>query len=93
VSQSTPPRHRNPRYGRFLLTGVVLGGLVAAIVAATAGDPGDYSRNQLFLYLLMAFGLIGGLLGGAVAVLLGGDFRRTQKAPDPGAGGKGPASP
>ena len=78
VSQPDNTR-RHPRYGRFIVTGVALGALFAAAVAASAGDTGDYSRNQLFLYLLMAFGLVFGLLGGAVALLLEGGSRRTPK--------------
>jgi hypothetical protein len=86
VSEPSRPRSRQPRYGRFIVTGVALAAVVAAVVSAVAGDTGDYTRNQLFLYLLMAFGLVGGLAGGAVAVLLDGGFRRAPERPDAGAG-------
>lgn len=71
---------RAPRYRPFVLTGAVVGLLVAALVIAlhsgptgtsTGGvDAGRYSQRQLFLYLGLGLAVLGGLLGGAVALLV-----------------------
>ena len=69
------PVRRHPRYGAFLLTGGVVG-LVVAVVAGLAGspDPGQ-SRGPLIGYLAVLLGLLGALLGGVVALVL--DRRRS----------------
>jgi hypothetical protein len=66
---------RHPRYSAFLLTGGVVG-LVVAVVAGLAGsgDPGQ-SRGPLIGYLAVLLGLLGALLGGVVALVL--DRRRS----------------
>lgn len=68
-------RRREPRYGVFLATGAALGLLAAAVVALLA-DPAGSGRGPLFGYLATALVLVGGLLGGLVAVLLAGTRRR-----------------
>ena len=63
-------RIRSPRYGRFLLTGALLGLLVAFVVAQLAPATSQYTRTDVFRYLGFLAMLVGGLLGGVVAVLL-----------------------
>ena len=62
-------RARAPRYGVFIVSGV-LAGLVAAVVLTylRPEDP-DFGRAKVAGYLGMALGLLGGLLGGLAAVL------------------------
>ena len=78
MSEPSDPRRlpvrRAPKYGAFLITGAAVGVLVA-VVAALAGpsDPG-VSRGPLLGYLAVLLGLLGGLIGGGVALLL--DRRR-----------------
>lgn len=69
------PVRRHPRYSRFLLTGGVVG-VVVAVIAGLAGspDPGQ-SRGPLIGYLAVLLGLLGALLGGVVALVL--DRRRS----------------
>jgi hypothetical protein len=62
--------HRSPKYGAFLVTGALLGVLVAVISGAIGTGDGTIGTGQLIGYLAMVFGLLGALLGGAVAVLI-----------------------
>jgi hypothetical protein len=62
--------HRSPRYGAFLLTGAVIGVIVAVISGAIGTGDGSMSTGRLIGYLAMVFGLLGALLGGAVAVVV-----------------------
>lgn len=67
-SQSEPgPRRGEPRYGRFLAVGAVLG-VVAALVTALVGSPGE-GAGLVLGWLLVTFGSVGAVLGGLVAVL------------------------
>jgi hypothetical protein len=70
--QPEPSRqvHRSPRYGAFLLTGAVIGVVVAVISGAIGTGDGSMSAGRLIGYLAMVFGLLGALLGGAVAVVV-----------------------
>lgn len=61
---------RAPRYVPFLATGALLG-LVAAVVLAFALPPVPrLGTGSVLGYLAFVLGLVGALLGGAVAVLL-----------------------
>jgi len=62
--------HRSPRYGAFLLTGAVIGVIVAVISGAIGTGDGSMGAGRLIGYLAMVFGLLGALLGGAVAVVV-----------------------
>lgn len=62
--------HRSPRYGAFLLTGAVIGVIVAVISGAIGTGDGSLGAGRLIGYLAMVFGLLGALLGGAVAVVV-----------------------
>lgn len=62
---------RAPRYRAFVLTGVALGLLVAVVLAF--GLPlasNRYTVNRIMVYFGLAFGLVGGLLGVAAALLV-----------------------
>ena len=62
-------RRRAPRYRAFVLAGVVVAFLVAAVVAVLTPPSGGYSQRALFGYLFVVLGIVCGLLGGLVAVL------------------------
>ncbi len=75
---------RSPRYSSFLATGAGAG-LLAAVVLTLLGDGGEqFTRGQQLLYLGLVLMLAGGLVGGALAVLLEG--RRGRAAGRDGAG-------
>ncbi|WP_337061436.1 hypothetical protein [Kineococcus sp. G2] len=62
-------RRRAPRFRAFVLTGVVVAFLAAAVVAVLTPPAAGYTQQDLLGYLFVAFGLVGALLGGLVAVL------------------------
>ncbi|HET8617246.1 MAG TPA: hypothetical protein VFL94_17130 [Actinomycetales bacterium] len=62
--------HRSPRYVAFLVTGAAVGVLLAIISGAIGTGDGSISTGRLIGYLAMLFGLLGALLGGAVAVVI-----------------------
>ncbi|WP_432547828.1 hypothetical protein [Kineococcus sp. SYSU DK004] len=70
-------RRRAPRYRSFVLTGVVLAFLVAAVVAVVTPAQAGYSQQSLFGYLFVSLGILLALLGGLAAVLL--ERRRTPR--------------
>lgn len=73
-------RRRAPRFRAFVVTGLVIAFVVAAIVAAATPPSDGYSQRALFGYLFCALALFGVLLGGLVAVLVD---RRTGTRPAP----------
>jgi hypothetical protein len=70
---------RAPRYRAFVLVGAILG-LVAGAVASIVlgGGPGNFSPASLTGYVGVIGLLLGGLLGGAVAVLVERPRRRPR---------------
>ena len=71
-----PQTRRSPRYLRFLVTGALVGVLVAVVL--TVGRAGQVEQPWvLFLYLAIVLGVVGGLLGGLAAVVL--DARRARR--------------
>ncbi len=62
--------HRSPRYGAFLVTGAVVGVLLAVVSGAIGTGDGSISTGRLIGYLAVVFGLLGALLGGGVAVVI-----------------------
>ena len=71
---------RAPRYGSFVVTGAAVGVVIAVILSLSRPATGEFSRNSVIGYLAATLGLLGALLGAAVAVLLD---RRGPQAPDP----------
>jgi uncharacterized membrane protein YgaE (UPF0421/DUF939 family) len=63
-----PPRR--PKFGAFLITGAVIGLIVAIVVNQMGPDPAGYSGRTVFGFLGLAFAGLGALLAGIVAVLL-----------------------
>jgi hypothetical protein len=62
---------RAPKYRSFVFAGAVVGVLLALIAIAVLGDPDSRFSPSTRTWYLAAIGLlIGGLLGGAVAVLV-----------------------
>lgn len=62
---------RTPKYSAFIGTGVFIGVLLGIGFTIAAGDrAATYSLGSRLGYLCAIFGLLGALLGGAVAVLV-----------------------
>jgi hypothetical protein len=62
---------RAPRYRAFVLVGAILGLVVGAVASIVlGGGPGTFSAVTLTGYVGVIGLLLGGLLGGAVAVLV-----------------------
>ncbi|KQO97859.1 hypothetical protein ASF30_15415 [Leifsonia sp. Leaf264] len=61
---------RSPRYLRFLLTGAVVGILVALVLTVTFPANDEFSSGQVFGFLLLLCGIIGMTLGAVVALIL-----------------------
>lgn len=66
----------SPNFVRFGATGVVVGVILAAVLAATA-PPSDYTGRQIFFYLCLLFGFLGALLALGVALLI--DARNSRR--------------
>ena len=68
-----PPRQvrfrRAPRYRAFVVTGVLVGVVAALVIARLGPSSASYSTGTTAGYLVVVLGLIGAVLGGAVAVL------------------------
>jgi MFS family permease len=69
---------RAPRYEAFLGVGAVVGLVVAVIAGATGPVDPQTGRMKLIGYLAMGLVLLGGLLGGLVAVTLERFSRRSR---------------
>ncbi len=61
---------RAPRYRRWVTTGALLGIAVSVLVAAFAGDDRQYGFGSVALYLGLLGVIVGGVVGGAVALLV-----------------------
>jgi hypothetical protein len=75
---------REPRYRVFVVTGVVLGLAAAVVLTATRPEQQQYSPLAVFGYLAVSLVILGGLLGGLLAVLLvrrGQATSRTSASP------------
>jgi hypothetical protein len=60
---------RSPRYQVFIGTGAGVGAVLGVVLTGLFPDSGGYSTGTVLGYLVVGLALIGGLLGGAVAVL------------------------
>jgi len=79
VDDAEPRRlalRRAPRYRAFIGTGVVLGAVIAVLLTALFPDDGRFSTGSVMGYLGVVLALVGGLLGGAAAVLVERPRRR-----------------
>ena len=61
---------RSPRYLNFILLGALLGAIVAFVLTLVFPENPDYSRIQVFGFLLLVCGVIGIALLSLVAILL-----------------------
>ncbi|WP_051973372.1 hypothetical protein [Cryobacterium sp. MLB-32] len=70
IAADTLSVHRSPRYKNFMILGAAVG--VALAVGLTVGFPGsaDFTKAQIFGFLLLACLAVGVLLGGIVALVL-----------------------
>jgi hypothetical protein len=69
---------RAPRYEAFLGVGALIGLVVAVFAGGTGPVDPQTGRMKLIGYLAMALALLGGLLGGLVAVTLERFSRRSR---------------
>ncbi len=67
--QRPTTRRASPRYLRFLGTGGLVGVLAATVLTLRKADQVEQPW-VLFLYLTIVLAVIGGLLGGLIAVVL-----------------------
>ena len=65
---------RSPRYGTFMIAGLILGFIVAGVLVMlpvdTSSLTADYSMGASMGLLMMLLGMVGLGLGGAVALIL-----------------------
>jgi hypothetical protein len=61
---------RSPRYRAFVLSGVLVGVLVAAVLLRLFPDDGRFSPGSVFGYLAVIGALLFGLVGALIAVVL-----------------------
>lgn len=61
---------RSPKVGVFLGLGVLLGVLVAAVIALVTPPEPQYPTAQVFGYVLLLLAPVGAVLGGMLAVVL-----------------------
>jgi hypothetical protein len=78
---ATPATVRHaPRYRAFVLTGVVLGAVLAFVVVNLVGtdaaEASDLGSGPVFVFVALTFGVVGALLGALVALLLDRRSRR-----------------
>jgi hypothetical protein len=59
-----------PRYRAFILSGVLVGIVVAVVLIGVFPDDGRFSTGSVFGYLAVSLALIGGILGALAAVLI-----------------------
>jgi hypothetical protein len=61
---------RAPRYRAFVITGVAVGVLIAAVLTVMFPDNGQFSARAIFGYVAVVLALIFGLAGALVAIFL-----------------------
>jgi len=67
-------RRAAPRYRVFIGVGILIGVVAASVVTSVFADTSEYEASSVLGYTAVLLALVGGLLGGGVAVLL--DRRR-----------------
>lgn len=78
------PVVKRPRFGVFILSGVVVGVVLAAVVTLVFGRPEgrdgvDYGLFQVFGYLAVILGMVGALVGGLVASIAANRAERRRR--------------
>lgn len=59
-----------PKFSSFIGVGVLAGLILAVALTFVQRTGPEYNHTQVFGYLAVGLGLIGGLLGGLVAIIL-----------------------
>jgi hypothetical protein len=59
---------RAPRYRAFVITGVAVGVLIAAVLMVVFPDNGQFSARAIFGYVAVILALIFGLAGALIAI-------------------------
>lgn len=80
---------RAPRYGRFILTGLLAGAVIACLLAIVSRGWSPLAVSETFWLLLLTLGPLGMLAGAATALLL--DRRSLRRAARQGPAGPQPA--
>ncbi len=62
--------YRRPKFGPFLLTGAIVGLLVAMVIDLLGPQVPGYSAGSVLGFIGLSFAALGALLGGVVAALL-----------------------
>ncbi|MFO7690826.1 MAG: hypothetical protein R6W83_09800 [Cryobacterium sp.] len=79
IGSITGTLHRAPRYTNFMILGAILGVVGALALTMVFPENADFSRVQIFGFLLLATLAAGVALGASVALLLDRLFGRTAK--------------
>jgi hypothetical protein len=79
---ATGSTRRAPRLGRFIAVGVLVGAVIAAVVALLGPSGPVLGRDAVFLLLFLGLGMLGALTGAGVAVVAD---RRSAGRPSGGA--------
>ena len=61
---------RSPRYLRFFIVGIILGLIIAMILTFAFPANGQFTQIQVFGFLALICGIVGGTLGLVFALLL-----------------------
>lgn len=61
---------RAPRYRAFVITGAVVGVLVAAVLMVVFPENGQFSARATFGYLAVILALLFGLIGALIAIFM-----------------------
>lgn len=61
---------RSPRYLRFFIVGIILGIIIAMILTFAFPPTGEFTQTQVFGFLAITCGIVGGTLGLVFALLL-----------------------
>lgn len=67
---------RAPRYRAFVLTGVVVGVVLAAVLTLAFPDNGEFSARAVFGYVAVILALVFGTAGAVVAIFVERPRRR-----------------
>ena len=71
---------RAPRFGRFILAGVLLGALLAAVATLLGPENSILGRQAAFILVFLALGTAGALIGALLALIAD---RRSRPGPAP----------
>lgn len=73
---TVPAVRRSPVFSRFIVTGAVVGAVLALLAAALTRGAKDYGWLAPYGYFALGGAFLGGLVGGVVAVVVDGRSAR-----------------